>query len=68
VNHRLDPAVLGRVLEDSAPRIAVLEGTVAGLPIPPMVQSRVEVNATAAGAVDYERLVAESSDVPSTNR
>ncbi len=64
VNHRLEPAVLGRVLEDSAPRIAVVEGTVAGLPIPPIVQSRVVVNAAAEGTVDYERLVAESSDDP----
>jgi fatty-acyl-CoA synthase len=64
VNHRLDQAVLGRVLEDSAPRIAVMEGTVANLPIPPVVQTRVVVDAAGEGAVVYERLVAESPDDP----
>jgi fatty-acyl-CoA synthase len=64
LNHRLDPAVLGRVLEDSAPTVAVVEATVADLPIPPVVRSRVLVDAAGEGAVDYEGLVAESPDDP----
>jgi fatty-acyl-CoA synthase len=64
LNHRLDPAVLGRVLEDSAPRVAVMKTTVADVPIPPPIQSRVVIDAAGDGTVAYERLVAESPDDP----
>jgi fatty-acyl-CoA synthase len=64
VNHRLDHSVFGRVLEDSAPTVVVVEGSVADLPIPPVVRSRVVIDATGDAVVDYERLVAESPDDP----
>jgi fatty-acyl-CoA synthase len=64
VNHRLDQAAIGRVLEDSGPTVVVIEGSVADLPLPSMVRSRVVVGTAGDGVVDYERLVMESPDDP----
>jgi acyl-CoA synthetase (AMP-forming)/AMP-acid ligase II len=68
LNHRLDQAAIGRMLEDSAPRVVVVESSVATLPLPPGVQARLAVGGAAEGAVDYERLVAESPDDPVDER
>jgi fatty-acyl-CoA synthase len=64
LNHRLDDAVLAGLLEDCRPRIAVVERTAAGLPIPFAVQNRVLVGPVQEGDREYERLVAESPDDP----
>jgi acyl-CoA synthetase (AMP-forming)/AMP-acid ligase II len=64
VNHRLDPAALTRVLQDSAPRILVVEEAAAGMSIPPAVERRVLVKGAAGRDLDYEQLVAESSEEP----
>ncbi len=62
VNHRVEEAAIGRMLEDSAPRVVVVEGSVASLPLPPVVQARVVVGGVDEDVLDYEHLVAESSD------
>lgn len=61
LNHRLDPAVLAGVLEDSAPRVAVVEASVADLSLPTVVQQRVLVDAEQKD-LGYEALIAESAD------
>jgi acyl-CoA synthetase (AMP-forming)/AMP-acid ligase II len=43
VNHQLDQASIGRTLEDSGPRVVVIERSLVGLALPPAVQSRVVV-------------------------
>ena len=64
VNHRMDQMTIRRVLEDSAPRVVVMEGSAATLPLPPVVQTRVTVGAGAEDVLDYEHLIAESPDEP----
>lgn len=64
LNHRMDQATIGRMLEDSAPRVVVMEESVASLPVPPAVQARLVVGGAADGTVGYERLVADSPDDP----
>jgi fatty-acyl-CoA synthase len=64
VNHRLEPAAIGRILEDSGPRVVVVEDSLADLPMPPTVRSRVVVDGDADGAIEYERVVAGSADDP----
>ena len=62
VNHRLDQVSIDQTLEDSGPRVVLLEDSMAGLVLPPVVQSRVVVGPGEGS--EYERLVAESSDDP----
>ena len=64
LNHRLDAAVLRHVLEDSAPKLAVMTGPFTSLPIPPEVEARVSVDTVGDGLMEYEKLVAESVDEP----
>jgi fatty-acyl-CoA synthase len=64
VNHRMDHSIISRVLEDSAPRVVVLEESMASLPLPSLVQSRIIVGTVGEGDTDYEELVEESSDDP----
>lgn len=61
VNHRLEHAVITDVLTRYSPRVVVVDQTAAGISLPSDVASRVV--GTAKGAeIDYEHLVAESSD------
>ena len=64
VNHRVDQVAVGRVLEDSAPRVVVVEASMARLPLPPVVQARLVVGGAGEEALDYERLVERSPDDP----
>jgi acyl-CoA synthetase (AMP-forming)/AMP-acid ligase II len=64
VNHRLDAWVLRHVLEDSAPKVAVMAGTQASPAIPVRVQAEVWVDDVCDGAVGYEELIAEAVDEP----
>lgn len=64
VNHRLDHAVISDVLMGYSPTIVVVEQTAAGVSLPPGVGSRVVVGTATGAEIDYEQLVAESSDGP----
>ena len=64
VNHLLDHAAIGAVLVDFSPTVTVVEQTAEEIPLPPGVRTRVVVGTTTGADVDYERLVAESSDQP----
>jgi len=63
-NHRMDHAVIGRVLEDSAPRVVVLDESMVSLPLPSLVRSRVIVGSVGEEDIDYEELIADSPDDP----
>ena len=63
VNHQLDSAVIGKILEDFAPAV-VVEGATRGVPRTPNVRSHVIVDAATDADVDYEHLIANSSDAP----
>ena len=56
--------MIRRVLEDSAPRVVVMEDSAATPSLPPGVQALVAVGAGAEDVLDYEQLVAESPDEP----
>jgi acyl-CoA synthetase (AMP-forming)/AMP-acid ligase II len=64
VNHRLDGAAIRRIVEDSGPRVVLIESSLAGLPLTPTVGSRVVVGSASDGSIPYEQLVAESSGDP----
>jgi fatty-acyl-CoA synthase len=60
VNHRMDHSVIRRVLQDSAPKVVLLEESIASLRLPSLVRSRVIVRTVGGGDADYEELLAES--------
>lgn len=64
VNHRVDKVAVGRVIEDSAPRVVVVEASMASVPLPPVVEARLVVGGPGGGALEYERLVDGSPDDP----
>lgn len=64
VNHQMDHAVIGRVLDDSAPKVVVLDESMASLSLPSVVRSRVIVGTVGEEDIDYEELAAESPDDP----
>jgi acyl-CoA synthetase (AMP-forming)/AMP-acid ligase II len=64
VNHRLGQAAVARVLEDSMPRVVVVEASAAGLDLPATTRSRIVVGGAANGFLPYEQLLAESSGDP----
>jgi fatty-acyl-CoA synthase len=62
VNHRLDPAVIGDVLREFSPTVAVVEPSAAGIPLPAGIGARVVVANASDPDVDYEDLLARSAD------
>ena len=64
VNHRLEHAVITDVLTRYSPRVVVVDQTAAGISLPSGVASRVVVGTAKGAEIDYEHLVAESSDDP----
>jgi fatty-acyl-CoA synthase len=62
VNHRLEHAVITDVLTRYSPRVVVVDQTAAGISLPSDVASRVVVGTAKGAEIDYEHLVAESSD------
>jgi fatty-acyl-CoA synthase len=63
VNHQLDPETIAWVLEDSSPRVAIVEGSVADL-LPPSAIEKVVVGPGESEAQGYEYLLEASSDEP----
>jgi hypothetical protein len=49
VNHRMDHSVIGRALMDAAPRLVFLDESMASLPLPSLVRSRVIVGSGSVG-------------------
>ncbi len=64
VNHRLDPAEIGSVLQDIEPALLIEHGVTDPVPVPASVRHRIAVADPMAGALDIEALVAGSSDAP----
>jgi acyl-CoA synthetase (AMP-forming)/AMP-acid ligase II len=62
VNHRLEHAVITDVLTRYSPRVVVVDQTAAGISLPSDVASRVVVGTAKGAEINYEHLVAESSD------
>ncbi|MBX7112192.1 MAG: AMP-binding protein [Dehalococcoidia bacterium] len=63
VNHRLDAAGVGRILEDSAPRVVVAHASTVPGDLPPATTALVVVGGKDA-AIDYEHVLAGASDAP----
>ena len=63
VNHQLDRAVIGELLEGYAP-VVVVEHSTTGITLPSDARAHVVVGAATGADVDYESLVTNSPDVP----
>jgi fatty-acyl-CoA synthase len=64
VNHRLDAGEIGWVLHDIQPTVMIEHGVTDPVPVPASVRHRITVAEPMAGALDFEALVAGSSDAP----
>jgi acyl-CoA synthetase (AMP-forming)/AMP-acid ligase II len=64
VNHRLDSSVVAYVLEDSSPSIAVVEASMANMPLPSPIQTRIVVGDPDGRMLGYEHLLDDSTDDP----
>ena len=64
VNHRLDAGEIGWVLQDIQPTVMIEHGVTDPVPVPASVRNRIAVAEPMAGALDFEALVAGSSDAP----
>jgi fatty-acyl-CoA synthase len=64
INHRLEPEAIEAICEDAAPRVVLLEGSLAGLRLPPAVAATIAVGRSSRDDSPYERLIAEAAAEP----
>jgi acyl-CoA synthetase (AMP-forming)/AMP-acid ligase II len=62
VNHRLKTGEVLWILDDTEPRVLIQHHAAGAGPVPPSVRYRVAVAGSLDGALDFEALVAESTD------
>jgi fatty-acyl-CoA synthase len=64
VNHRLSPDGIHTILQDTEPSVLIQHGETDPVAVPASVRHRIAVGGPMEGAIDFEELVAESSDDP----
>jgi fatty-acyl-CoA synthase len=64
VNHRLEATEIRTILQDVEPIVLIQHRVSDPIPVPASVRHRVGVAESVDGALDFEALVAESSDAP----
>jgi fatty-acyl-CoA synthase len=64
INHRLEPEAIEAICEDAAPRVVLLDGSLAGLRLPPTVAAAITVGRSSRDETPYERLIAETPAEP----
>jgi len=64
VNHRLTAGEIRAVLDDTRPRVLIQHGVASPIPTPGAIRHRIAVAGSVDAALDFETLVAESSEHP----
>jgi fatty-acyl-CoA synthase len=64
INHRLDPGTVEAIGADAAPRIMLLDESLAGIRLPSDVAATIVLSPSGEPASQYERLIAETADGP----